>query len=111
MHWNIGIVGALMHRANYIVSDEKEKEEENDKIKAALTMNDYPAWMLGETKGRDEVTLTSGKRRFPVKTPYIRGLSEQDWICNISTFYKPFNTLPSSTNRSGSQGQNGGSNL
>ena len=69
MHWNIGIVGALMHRANYIVSDEKEKEEENDQIKAALTMNDYPAWMLGETKGRDEVNLTSGKRRFPVKIP------------------------------------------
>ena len=72
-----------MHRANCIVSDEKEREEEIDHVKAALTMNDYPAWMLvkengerkknlGETQGRDEAILTSGKRRIPVEIPYIR---------------------------------------
>ena len=81
------IVHTLMHRANCIVSDEKEKEEEIDHIKAALTMNNYPAWMLvkengerkknlGETQGRDEAISISGKRRIPVKIPYIRGLLE-----------------------------------
>ena len=61
------VVGTLMHRANWIVSNE-EREEEIDLIKAALTMNDYPAWMLvkengerknlGETQGRDAAILT-----------------------------------------------------
>ena len=32
------VVRTLMHRANCIVSDEKEKKEEIDDIKAALTM-------------------------------------------------------------------------
>ena len=97
-----------MHRANCIVSNEKEKEEEIDHNMAALTMNDYPAWMLvkengerkknlGETQGRDEAFSTSGKRRIPVKIPYIRGLSEQVRRlyknCNIPAYYKPFNTL------------------
>ena len=97
-----------MHRANCIVSDEKEKEEEIDHNMAALTMNDYPAWMLvkengerkkslGETQGRDEAFSTSGKRRIPVKIPYIRGLSEQVRRLyknyNIPAYYKPFNTL------------------
>ena len=60
-----------MHRANCIVSDEKQKEEEIDHIKAALTLNDYPAWMLvkengekkkslGGTQGRDEVFSRAG---------------------------------------------------
>ena len=42
------VVRTLMHRASCIVSDEKEREEEIDRIKAALTMNDYPAWTLVE---------------------------------------------------------------
>ena len=73
-------------------------------------MNNYPAWMLlkengkrkknlGETQGRDEAILTSGKRRIPVKILYIRGLSAQIRKLyknyNIPTYmyYKHFNTL------------------
>ena len=70
----------------------------------ALTMNDYPAWMLvkengkgkknlGESEGRDEIFSISGKRRIPVKIPYIRGLSEQVRRLyknyNIPAYYKP----------------------
>ena len=43
-----------MHRVNCtcVVSDEKEKEEEEiEHVKAALTMNDYPAWMLVKENG------------------------------------------------------------
>ena len=101
-------VRTLMQRTNCIVSDEKEKEEEIDHIKSALTMNDNPAWMLvkekgerkkklGETQGRDEAFSTLGKRRIPVRIPYIRGLSEQVRRLykkyNIPAYYKPFNTL------------------
>ena len=97
-----------LFQSNCIVSDEKEREEEIDHIKATLTMNDYPAWMLvkenGERKknlreiqGHDEAFSTSGKRRIPVKIPYIHGLSEQVWRLyknyNIPAYYKPFNTL------------------
>ena len=102
------VVRTLMYRANCIVSDEKEREEEIDHIKAALTMNDYPAWMLvkengerkknlRETQGRDEAFSTSEKGRIPLKIPYIRGLSEQVRRLyknyNIPSYYKPFNTL------------------
>ena len=40
-----------MYRANCIVSDKKEREEEIEHVKAALTMNDYPAWMLVKENG------------------------------------------------------------
>ena len=112
MHWNIRRVLSvfLFTGANCIVSDEKEREQEIDHIKAALTMNNYPAWMLlkengkrkknlGETQGRDEAILTLGKRRIPVKISYIRGLSAQirklHKNYNIPTYmyYKHFNTL------------------
>ena len=74
------VVRTLLHQAKGIVSNEKEREEEIDHIKAALTKNDYPAWMLvkengerkknlGEIQGRDEAISTSGKRRIPVKIP------------------------------------------
>ena len=110
-HSKKSVVRILMHRANYIVSDE-ERGEEIEHVKAALKMNDYPAWMLvkkngerkknlGETQGRDEAILTSGKRRIPVKIPYIHGLSEQVRRLyrnyNIPTYSdKPFNKLTDS---------------
>ena len=52
---------------------------------------------LGETQGRDEAFSTLGKRRIPVRIPYIRGLSEQVRRLykkyNIPAYYKPSNTL------------------
>ena len=48
------VVRTLMHRVNCtcVVSDEKEKEEEEiEHVKAALTMNDNPAWMLVKENG------------------------------------------------------------
>ena len=103
-YWDLG----TLITNSCIVSDEKEKEEEIDHIEAALTMNDYPVWLLvkengkrtknlGETQGRDETFSSSGKRRIPVKMPYIHGLSEQVRRLyknyNIPAYYKPFNTL------------------
>ena len=94
------VVRTLMHRANCIVSDEKEREKEIDHIKVAFTMNDYPAWMLvkengerkknlGKIQGHDEAFSTSGKWRIPVKILYICGLSEQ-----VQWLYKNSNVHP-----------------
>ena len=106
-----GVVRTLTHRAKTVVSDLEERKKELEHVGRALGYNEYPEWMLAETREApdderegvtDEESVTTDRRKEesrkkPVVIPYIRGVSEQlrriFGAFGVPTYFKPTNTL------------------
>ena len=100
----IGGVRTLMHRADCVVSDPLECENEKRHLGKVLKMNGYPENVLSSKKlSRDESTSSKDnahveqKRTPPVVIPYVKGVSEHIRRVlhryNVQAFFKPVNTL------------------
>ena len=58
-----GVVRTLLHRADHVVTEEKDKESEKEHVRQALKKCGYPGWMLNsETKPRTEETHQKVRR-------------------------------------------------
>ena len=97
------VVRTLMHRAENLVKEDRDKLLEIKHVKEALTANKYESWMFDipkKTKGPVEKDNTSKKdRNLPIAIPYIKGISESLARVfkkqGVHTYHKPFNTLRS----------------
>jgi len=92
------------HRADCVVSDPLECENEKRHLGKVLKMNGYPENVLSSKKlSRDESTSSKDnahveqKRTPPVVIPYVKGVSEHIRRVlhryNVQAFFKPVNTL------------------
>jgi hypothetical protein len=117
-----GVVRTLMHRANTVVSDAKDREQEKSHIQEALRMNGYPEWVIQDPKAQppstqdesvqdtvgeeaipDETTEGGApstdkvRKKYPVVIPYVKGVSEQMRRVlkgyGLKVYFKPTNTL------------------
>ena len=106
-----------MHRVDTIVSDERDTIEERSHVKQALTINDYPEWLINnkltiqpslqsatavasdKTSDDDvrESEIKTSHKKSPVGLPYIPGvlkqLSRMFIQYDIPAYFKPMNPL------------------
>ena len=110
-----------MHRVDTIVSDERDKVEEESHVKRALNMNGYPDWLInsiltiqtslesmtsvlsqdtcdnGQENDIDTTTKKPTSKKSPEVLPYIKGVSEQVRRVfkqyALQAYFKPMNTL------------------
>ncbi len=96
------VIRTLMGRADQVVSEEQDKEEEKEHVKKVLKCNGYKNWAMKipskkETKKDLNVTQKERKHTSSVGIPYIQGLSEQLQRIfkkhGVSTYHKPTNKL------------------
>ena len=97
-----------MDRKDNVVTEEKDKEEENQRIRKALSDCDYPKWAMDKVqqqmKSNQHKTKKSNKQkdnpsRGMVVIPYVEGTAEKFqricWKYRVSTAMRPTNTLNS----------------
>ena len=98
------VVRTLLRRAETLVTEADDKQEEIKHVKKALTANGYRKWSFKlprkkEKKKEDSDKDSTSAKKFPVALPYVKGLSEQLQRVfkthDVPTFHKPFNTLRS----------------
>ena len=99
----LGVVRTLRHRANTIVSEECDKEEEYEHLKRVLSISGYPAWAW-KAKGSRKINISQRTRsqhppKGHVTLPYIGGITEP--LCRkfrkagIAAHTRPHTTLRS----------------
>ena len=106
LHQKLGVVRTLLDRKNRIVTEEKDKEEEEKRIISALQKCDYPDWCVEKVKSQmvnksqpkeKKRRVNNAKSRGSVVVPYVEGVSERFSRIlkgyNISTAMKPHSTL------------------
>lgn len=98
----LGVIRTLTYRANTIITEEQDTNEEHQAIKSALLNCGYPGWAFDKAKPkpsakpRTNSTPTNGSTA-RVTLPYIRNTSERiakavkPYGINVS--HKPTNTL------------------
>ena len=101
----LGVIRTLFYRADTIISENKDIEEEKKHIKVALDKCGYPGWSFHKAKKTKEDTQKpsqprQGNRRpARVTVPYVEGLSDKLKKLfkshNISASLKPANSLRS----------------
>jgi len=97
------VVRTLLHRADKLVSEEKDRQLEVEHVKSALRTNGYPEWMFKipakKVKDPSKASTQNTRNRFNVGLPYIRGISERLQRAfkqhGVNMFHKPFNSLRS----------------
>ena len=102
----IGIVRTLMHRADTLITDDRRKEGEKEKIRTALRHCGYPDWALkeGEQQGKKKHKDKDGKKKSDNEKPrgyavlpYMKGISERLQRCfkkrRINLYHKAGQTL------------------
>ena len=101
----LGVIRTLTHRADTIITEPQDKEEEKDNIKKALKKCGYPEWAFTVASIKKDKNLRkedsaegNNKRKRPsVTLPYVQGTSEA--LRRILTKHgvqvhlKPYNTL------------------
>ncbi len=101
----LGVIRTLTHRAETIITEEKDKDEEKVKIKTALKKCGYPDWAFTVANKKNDKTQMGeksadrvNKGKVPsVTMPYIQGAS--DALRRILTKHgvqvhlKPYNTI------------------
>lgn len=99
----LGVIRTLNYRANTIISDPKEIDQERNHIHKSLGSCGYPNWAFQKAKksksstNTDNNTATTSGSATQVTIPYVAGVSER--LKNtfksfgISTSFKPANTL------------------
>ena len=100
----------MFDRKEAIVTEEEDKEEEEYKIRNALSQCGYPKWAIEKVKNqmKENKNKTKGgkvdtkkeKSNGMVVIPYMQGVSERlqrvfKKVPNIQTAMKPTNTLKS----------------
>ena len=103
----LGVVRTLHNRANTIVTDPRDKQEEVSHVNEALAACGYPSWAIRKataekvTTNKDNRQINTGtvnqKGKKPVVLPYLQGLSEalrrKFATYHIPVYFKPQNTL------------------
>ncbi|XP_072017028.1 uncharacterized protein [Amphiura filiformis] len=106
LHHKLGVVRTLMDRKNRIVTEDEDKEREDDHIKGALQKCGYPDWSIKKVKDQMAKPKSkkerkkkddSNKSKGLVVVPYVEGVSERISrvfkTYNIATAMKPHCTL------------------
>ena len=106
IHHKLGVVRTLLDRMNNVVTEDKDKQLEEDKIKSALSRCGYPNWVFKQVKDQMEkkpVKKTNKKKdnnkksKGYVAIPYVEGLSEPATRIfrkhDIATVMSPHTTL------------------
>ena len=105
LHQKLGVVRTLLDRKEHIVTEDADKEKEENIIREALSDCGYPRWAVDKVKekrqtpkARDKPTMKEGeKSKGLVVIPYIEGLTERLPRVfkkhNFSTAMKPYFTL------------------
>ena len=104
------VVRTLLHRADTLISNEEDRQEEIKQIQTALQLNGYLNWVLDSSTNQNHATehtkqptesgsanSTSKTRSYAVQLPYVKGLTEP--LCRlykqyeVSSYVRPSNTL------------------
>ncbi len=108
LHQKLGVIRTLMDRMDSVITEEKDKKDEEVKIRQAMKECGYPKWSIDKVKQqmvapkpktkpkkKDNETPSRGM----VVIPYVEGLSEKVQRVfkkyNINTAMRPTNTLKS----------------
>ena len=100
----LSVVRTLVDRAEKVVTEQKDKQEELETITGALKLCGYPKWTIATTRKQMEtnksITKTAQKKeknKGHVTIPYIKGLSERLRRLfkqhQIGTSFKPINKI------------------
>ena len=104
------VVKTLLHRADTLISNEKDRQEEIKQVQTALQLNGYPNWVLNSSTNQNHATehakqptdsrsanSTSKTRSYAVQLPYVKGLTEPLRRLykqyGVSSYVRPSNTL------------------
>ena len=105
LHQKLGVVRTLLDRKDNIVTEEEDRQEEDNNIKQALNQCGYPQWAIEKVKCNNAKPRQSkkpskqekDKSKGLVVIPYIEGLSERLSRFlkkhGFSTAMKPHKTL------------------
>ena len=106
LHQKLGVVRTLRDRKESIVTEEIDKQQEEDRIKHALSQCGYPSWTISKVKQQmNDKSKNKGKKKDTDKEKsngmvvilYIQGVSERIQRVfkkhNIATAMRPHNTL------------------
>ena len=106
LHQKLGVVRTLLDRKESIVTEEIDKQQEEDRIKHALSQCGYPSWTISKVKQQmKDKSKSKGKKKDTDKEkgngmvviPYIQGVSERIQRLfkkhNIAPAMRPYNTL------------------
>ena len=106
LHQKLGVVRTLLDRKESMVTEEIDKQQEEDRIKHALSQCGYPSWTISKVKQQmKDKSKSKGKKKDTDKEksngmvviPYIQGVSERIQRVfkkhNIATAMRPYNTL------------------
>lgn len=78
----LGVIQTLHHRADSIISDQEDKEEEKSHVNSALQKCGYPKWAFDKATKQTKDKPSNNKDSFNAETkgqvvlPYIKGTSE-----------------------------------
>ena len=104
------MVRTLLHRADTLISNEEDRQEEIKQVRTALQLNCYPNWVLNSSTNQNHATehakqptesgsanSTSKTRSYAVQLPYVKGLTEPLRRLykqyGVSSYVRPSNTL------------------
>ena len=104
----IHYIRTLMDRKDNIVTEEKDKDEEDQRIRKALAECNYPKWAMDRVHQQMQTKHQKKKKtnkqnvnpsRGMVVIPYVEGIAEKFqricWKYRVSTAMRPTNTLKS----------------
>ena len=98
----LSVIRTLMDRKDKVVTEQEDKDMEEQKIKEALKLCGYPEWTFKQSKQKKDSKTKSKKKpetntRRMVVLPYKKGLSQRVQRIfkkhGISTSFKPHKTL------------------
>jgi hypothetical protein len=99
----LGVVRTLRHRANTIITEETDKQEEMEHLKKVLSISGYPKWSWNAKGSRkinqDERTRSTNPPKGHVTLPYVGGITES--ICRkfrkagVAAHVRPHTTIRS----------------
>ena len=108
LHQKLGVVRTLMDRKDNIVTEQDDREEEDQRIRKALAECNYPKWAMDKVQQQMESKQQKKKKtnkqndnpsRGMVVIPYVEGIAEKFqricWKYRVSTAMRPTNTLKS----------------
>ncbi len=74
----LGIMCTLRHRAKITFSNDKEKIQEDNHLKKALSLFGYPKWSWDKPAATSKAVETRGNRHVKghVTLPYVQGVTE-----------------------------------
>ncbi|XP_072018360.1 uncharacterized protein [Amphiura filiformis] len=98
LHQKLGVIRTLMDRKDKIITEDKDKEEEEENIKKALHTCGYPPWTIDRVKTqmgtpkekKNNKKDDNSKSRGLVVIPYVEGVSER-----IARTFKSYNIATS----------------